>query len=137
VSAILRATGKSFDVNAFLAHCPWSNTKIFHRGDPRPPRKHALAEKPALNVPASNADLDQFPAQLHDATHFLTAHQTEIQRLVAFPGVESVTLDFAIARPTTFTHSVTLPAALIHRAAACGISLQISHYPLVNGDSSS
>src|SRR5688572_8652984 len=101
MSAVLRAYGADFDVDAFLDGCTLPVCAVKRRGQPLAPasrpdgRRH---ERSAVHVCASNADFEEFPGQVEEVTAFLRAEFDQIRRLGAFPGVEDVTLDFGIAR---------------------------------------
>lgn len=136
MSAILRAYGTNFDVDAFVASCAWKIAAVFHRGDARLPgsrRTTSTRESSGMNVDVSGAGFDQFARQVGDATAFLREHADTVRRLVAFPGVEAVVLDFGIARRDGPAQSDVLPAELIRLAGACGIALELSHYS-ISGD---
>src|SRR5205085_711613 len=96
MSAVLRAYGTDFDVDAFLAGCTLPVCAVKRRGEPVLPasqpngRRH---EKSGVHVPASDADFDEFPRQVAEATEFLRGEADQIGRLCEFPGVEGVTLD--------------------------------------------
>ena len=134
--AVLRASGRDFDVDAFVADSTWEIERVFRRGEPRLPktrpggRRH---EASGLNVVVSEADLHQFEAQLTDAVEFLTRSAAEVRRLAAFPGVTSVVVDFGIAWRDGAAESNRFPAELVRLAGTFGIALELSHYPASNG----
>jgi hypothetical protein len=82
----------------------------------------------------SEADFHQFNGQLKDAVEFLTESAAEVRRLVAFPGVTGVVLDFGIAWRDVVAQSDQFPAELVRLAGTCGIALELSHYPVSDGD---
>lgn len=99
MSCVLRAKGVSFAVDEFLARSALKPIAIFRRGEPRLPKSQP--EGPKLNasgfhVVASEADFSNLQVQIADAIHFLEQNQGELTRLVAFPGVETLSLDFGI-----------------------------------------
>jgi hypothetical protein len=49
--------------------------------------------------------------------------------LVGFPGVAGVVLDFGVAWRDVAARSNQFPADLVRLAGACGIALELSHYP--------
>jgi hypothetical protein len=134
---VLRASGPDFDVEAFVANCDWHVTKVFHRGEARLPRTQAEGRKldeSGLNVVVSEAGFQAFSEQLKDAIKFLNENAPEVQRLAGFPGVTSVVLDFGIAWRDVAAQADQFPAELVRRAGACGIALELSHYPVSDGD---
>lgn len=137
MAAFLRASGSDFDVDAFIADCSWNIAKVFHRGEALLPRtqpngrKH---EESGLNVVVSEAGFHDFAEQLEDAVEFLTENAPEVGRLVAFPGVTGVVLDFGIAWRDVVAQSDQFPAELVRLAGASGIALELSHYPVSDGE---
>jgi hypothetical protein len=133
MSAVLRAYGTNFDVDAFLAGCTLPVCAVKRRGEPVSPvtrpngRRH---EWLGLHILASDADMDDFPRQVEEATAFLRAHAEEIRRLVEFPGAEEdVTLDFGIARRDVLLQCDHLPAQLVRLAESLGLAIELSQYP--------
>lgn len=140
MSALLRASGPDFDVDAFVADCGWRIARVFHRGDaranlPRARTGERKYEESGLNVVVSEAGLDDFAAQITDAVAFLSEHDAEVRRLVDFPGVTGIVLDFGVARRDVAAQSDQFPADLVRLAGACGIALELSNYPISDGDS--
>ena len=110
---------------------------MFHRGEaflPETQPHGRKRESSGLNVVVSEAGFHEFAEQLQDALEFLTECATEVQRLVSFPGVTGVVLDFAIAWRDVVAQSDQFPAALVRLAGACGIALELSHYPVTGGE---
>ncbi|MBX3359579.1 MAG: hypothetical protein KF745_14265 [Phycisphaeraceae bacterium] len=133
MTAVLRASGPDFDVDAFVGDCKWNVASVFRRADTPPPTTRPQGrqrKESGLNVVVSNTDLDDFAGQLADAVEFLRASAEEVRRLVEFPGVSGVVLDFGIAWHDVAAQSDRFPAELIRLAGACGIALELSHYPV-------
>jgi hypothetical protein len=134
---MLRASGPDFDVDAFVPECDWEIAKVFHRGEAELPttrpdgRKHAES---GLNVLVSDAGFHDFAGQIEDAIEFLTASAFEVRKLVAYPGVTGVVLDFGIAWRDVVAQSDQFPAELVRVAGGCGIALELSHYPVHSDD---
>jgi hypothetical protein len=119
MSAVLRVTGQDFDVDEFVARSTLRALRVFRRGEPRFPGSHThlkQSEKSGMNVLASDADFDEFTRQVAEATAFLLAEAEELRRLVNFPGVEMVTLDFGIDRRDEVVRSDHFPADLVRVA---------------------
>jgi hypothetical protein len=100
MSCVLRAKGVNFAVDEFLAGSPLKPIAIFRRGElPRYGDSQPDGPKPSFsgfNLSASDADFSEVQLQIANAIHFLEQNQAELARLVAFPGVEDVYLDFGI-----------------------------------------
>jgi hypothetical protein len=132
MSAVLRAIGRDFDVDAFLTGSTLKPCSVYRRGEPRFPASQPRGptlEKSGLHVVLSDADFHEFPKQVADSTAFLLAEAEEIHRLRTFPGVEDVTLDFGIERRDVVVQSDHLPADLIRAAGALGLGIELSQYP--------
>ena len=137
MSAVLRASGPDFDVDAFVADCSWNIAKVFHRSEallPKTQLNGRKREESGLNVVISEAGFHQFAEQLQDAVEFLTGSAAEVRRLVTFPGVTDVVLDFGVAWRDVAAQSDQFPAELVRLAGASGIALELSHYPVSEGE---
>lgn len=132
MSAVLRAYGAGFDVAAFLAGCSMPVCAVKRRGEPVFPasqpngRRH---KQSGIHVSASDAGFEEFPRQVEEAAAFLRANAEQIRRLVMFPGVEGVTLDFGIVRRNVAVQSDHLPVDLVRLAGSLGLAIELSHYP--------
>ncbi len=132
MSAVLRAYGADFDVDAFLTGCTLHVCAVKRRGEPVAPtsrpdgRRH---ERSGVHVSASNADFEEFLRQVEEATAFLRAEFEQIRRLCQFPGVEDVTLDFGIVRRDVAVQCDYLPPELVRVAGALGLGIEMSQYP--------
>jgi len=132
MSAVLRAYGDSFDVDAFLADCTLPVIAVKRRGEPVLPASQPNGrrlEQSGVHVSASDADFDEFPRQVAEATEFLRAEAEQVRRLCQFPGVEGVTLDFGIARRDAVVQCDYLPPELVRLAGSLGLGIELSQYP--------
>ncbi len=137
MAAVLRVTGKDFDVGEFLAGSTLTARRVFRRGEPRFLGSHTHLrrnEKSGINVLASDVAFNEFTRQIAETTEFLLAEAEEIRRLVNFPGVETVTLDFGIERRDVVVQSDHFPADLIRVAGSLGLSIELSQYPPRDSD---
>jgi hypothetical protein len=132
VSAVLRAFGPDFDVDAFLRESAYEGANAYHRGDPiffsKPEGRKR--DESGITILVSEAGLGDFPSQVNDAIEFFRRHDAEIIRMVKYPGVMSVVIDFGVEWGRSFTHSDLLPAALVILAGGSGVAIQVSHYPV-------
>lgn len=132
MSCVLRASGDLFDVDLYLSSSTLTACAIFHKGEPKsslPRVKAKLNEKSGINVEVSNKDFADLDGQITDAMAFLRSNLAELQRLITFPGVEGVLIDFAVEARDTFTQSFSFPAELLRLAGDIGIGIMISLYP--------
>jgi hypothetical protein len=132
MSAVLRAYGADFDVDAFLAGCTLPVCAVKRRGEPVFPasqpdgRRH---EQSGVHVLASDADFGEFPRQVAEATAFLRAEFEQMRRLCEWPGVEGVTLDVGVERRDAVVQCDVLPPELVRVAGSLGLAIELSQYP--------
>lgn len=133
MSAVLRASGPDFDVDAFVPHPDWTIANVFHRGEPRLPHSQqdwGTHRHSGLYIVVSDADLRDFAGQVANAIEFLSAYAEEVRTLAGWPGMDGVVLDFGIERRDTATQCDCFPAELVRLAGACGLALELSQYPI-------
>jgi hypothetical protein len=132
MSAVLRAYGTRFDVDAFLVDCTLPVCTVNRRGEPvRSGQPNGcLCEQSGIHVSASNADFGEFPRQIEESIAFLRANAQQIRRLCEFPGIEGVTLDFGIARRDVVAQYDHFPAELVRLAGSLGLAIELSQYPV-------
>jgi hypothetical protein len=99
VSCVLRAGGETFNVDSFLADSLLEVCAVFRRGEPRLASRPngPKSEQSGINIPIGESEMDDLSGQIQDAVSFLEQQEAELRRLVGFPDVESVGLDFGIA----------------------------------------
>ncbi len=130
MSCVLRASGKSFDVDAFLATSPFKPESVFRKGELIAPHQADGAARATggFNLSVSAASMDDLAAQVDDATRFLDEHEEELRRLGGFDGVDIVFLDFLVRWREAAVHTDAFPSDLLWRAGALDISLAVSHH---------
>jgi hypothetical protein len=90
MGCVLRASGRRFDVDAYLTRAALSPVAVHRRGAPVFPasqpdgRRHTRS---GINVLISERDFDDFSGQLRDAERFLRRHARAVRVLRRFPGV--------------------------------------------------
>ena len=133
MSCVLRAKGVNFAVDEFLAGSPLKPMAIFRRGElPRYGDSQPDGPKPSFsgfNLSASDADFSEVQLQIANAIHFLEQNQAELARLVAFPGVESVYLDFGIEERNVAAQTECFPPKLLSILGKLGVWLEFTLYP--------
>jgi hypothetical protein len=133
MSAVLRAYGANFDVDAFLVGCTLPVCSVKRRGEPVFPESQPNGRRQqwsGVHVPASDADFGEFPRQVEEAAAFLRANAAALRRLCEFPGVEAVTLDFGVTRGDAAVQCHHLPAELVRLAGSLGLAIDLSEYPV-------
>ncbi len=133
MGCVLRAMGRTFDVDAYVRDATLVTDSIYHRGElrlgtPSGPRHSASG----LGIQVSDADFDDLAGQIQSALDFLNEHEEELRRLTGFPGVEEVCLDFGISLRSAAKESEVFPADLLWRAGALDIDLVVTHYAIAN-----
>jgi hypothetical protein len=128
MSCVFRASGQSFEVDAFLRESALSAHPVFRRGSPRLPGSGSLASTSGFNVAVSDAEFDNLREQIDDALAFVRRHEAEIRRLRSFPGVETVCLDFGVPWRDVVAQTDTFPPELLRVMGDLGIELTVSHY---------
>ena len=93
-----------------------------------------MHEKDTVNIEVSSAAAHQLDRQIRDAVSFLGRHIADIQHLCNYPGIELVTLDFAIESRDCVLQSEILPAELISLAGELGLAIEITLYPPLDDD---
>ena len=110
MSCILRISSFTFDKPSSNALKPYrveNGTEHFH---------------------VSDAESDNFKAQIDDAIVFLEKHGVDIQRLTTAPDVTGV-LDFAVENRDVWMQCERFPARLVRAAGSLGLALELSYYP--------
>jgi hypothetical protein len=80
-------------------------------------------------VVASEADFSNLQKQVAHAFSFVEQNHGELARLVAFPGVEKVSLDFGIAERDIAAQRERFPPTLLHTMGRLRIWLEFTLYP--------
>jgi hypothetical protein len=139
MSCVLRVRGADFAVDEFLAGSVLKPIAIFRRGEPRLPGWQPGGPKlnaSGFHVVASEAGFFNLQIQITDAVHFLELNQGELDRVVAFPGVEKVSLDFGIEERNVAVQSEHFPPNLLSILGSLGIWLEFTLYPCEEPDAS-
>ncbi len=134
MSCYLRASGRKFDVDKYLKRrTSLEPAAVYRRGtavlsSSQPSgRKHARS---GLNIQVSSKSFEDFGGQLRDAERFLKLRRRVLRNLRCFPGVESATLDFGVARREDVVVQVEIfSEAVVALAGSIGLALELSHYP--------
>jgi hypothetical protein len=127
MSCMLRYSGESLDVEKLLAAIPLAPNRSWLRGS-RDFRQRICPTSGASFV-ASDAEMDQFDAQIAECIAFLGNHQAALAAAASLPGVDHAVLDFGVELRDVAVHVDLFPAPLVAAAASCGLALAISHYP--------
>lgn len=131
MSCILRVFGDALNVEALLTQLALEPDRVWRKGDPRfksKPNGEVLNNSGASFM-ASEAEMFEFNIQAEEASAFLEKHRLDIRKMVDYPGVDGVVLDFGVELRDVAIHSDYLSPKLIQAAAQAGIGVELSHYP--------
>jgi len=128
MSAILRVSGKAFDVDSYLEKSPFNIIKVYRKGEKRSTRSK-VNQCSGINISVSEIDFDRYQGQLEEALVFLTTHEAELHRLRDFPGCDSAYIDFGAEIYPPGWCSFYFPHALLLKAGELRIDLGLSVYP--------
>jgi hypothetical protein len=121
----LRAYGKAFPVDDFLAQSSFTACAVWHLGEKRfKPSK--ASENSGFNVVISEAD--ELPDQVSDAIEFLNNYRAELVQLQQTTGLDGLVLDFGISRRDALAQFDRFPAELIALAGGLGMAIELSQY---------
>jgi hypothetical protein len=135
MSCILRARGTNFAVDEFLSTSRLKPNVVARRGQPLHPNfppGSPIPNASGFHAVASEADFSRLQVQIAEAVHFLEQNQAELQRLVAFPDVERVSLDFGIEERDIAGQRERFPPNLLRILGNLGIWLEFTLYPQNN-----
>jgi hypothetical protein len=82
-----------------------------------------------FHADVSAADFSNLQGQIADAVEFVEQNQGELARLVGFPGVEKVSVDFGIEERDVAAQSERFPPNLLIMLGNLGICLEFTLYP--------
>jgi len=123
---VLRASGSSFDVDAFLKDSPFKPDIVYRKGQRRRPASRGAQTSSGFNVVITESeDPDD---QVKRATKFLRDHQKELLRLMKAKGVTNVTVEITCPQKEFVARTAHLPNALLTSAGALGIDIDVSFY---------
>ncbi len=85
-------------------------------------------ENESAHFDVSEADFDEFKAQIKDAIAFLQLHRADVRLMMDEPSTNGA-LDFAIEWRDVAAQFDNFPATLVREAGNLGLSLELSYYP--------
>jgi hypothetical protein len=134
MSCVLRAVGRTFDVERYLARSPpFRPLAVHRRGDAILPATTPSGRKrtrSGCNIEVGGREFADFAGQVRDAIRFLKGNGAAVRALRRFPGVESVTLDFGVIWRDVAAQTDAFPDELVALAGKYHLALSVSHYPV-------
>jgi hypothetical protein len=116
----LNASGRAFDVDAFLAATSLCCNRVFRRGQ-------GSYKSSGFSLVLGNSEQLTFDQQVDVALHFLDENRELLTRLKAWPGVDHaeilLTPELKLKPSVICTKSYTFPVALVQACAALGLEL--------------
>jgi hypothetical protein len=82
-----------------------------------------------FHADVSAADFSKPQSQIADAVQFVEQNRNELARLVGFPGVEYVSVDFGIEERDVAAQREQFPPNLLAMLGGLGIYLEFTLYP--------
>jgi hypothetical protein len=128
VPCVLRARGSTFAVDEFLAESSLQPITVFHRGQKQSSKSRPVTAS-GFHADVSEADFSNLQGQIADAVQFVEQNQDELARLVGFPGIENVSVDFGIEERDVAAQSERFPPNLLRIMGSLGIWLEFTLYP--------
>jgi hypothetical protein len=125
---VLRAFGDSFDPQTFVRTSSLTPYSVYRGGEKHFKVGAAVHENSGLKVEVSQAAWDDWDGQFNDALVFIRENAKELKRLIHWPGVECVVLDFPLEAGELATF-VRCPVELARASSALNIALEFSVYP--------
>ena len=125
---VLRAAGEHFNADLFLASGGLEPERVWRSGESSLPKSHPTGTS-RLTFVVSTADFSELEAQSCDALAFLSRNKALALGLAAFPGVETVTLDFGAEIHAPFWASFDFAPELLAAMGHLGVRLMLSTYP--------
>lgn len=128
---MFRICGTNLDIDALLADTSLVPEMSYRRGEPKLKTKPdgKKNERSGAAFLVSMADFDDFDTQKNGALIFLKVNRSAVQKIMAWPGVESGGLDFGIWRRDVAVQCDHFPAALLKAAGELGLDIELSQYP--------
>lgn len=129
---VLRVQGENLAVRDFFERTTLTPVYVYQKGELDSRGK--LFETSGFNVSISSAEFNDLERQVEDTIDFLQREDRELKRLLKYPNVESVVIDFAINTPPDeiVVWSRAFPVSLLSLLSASNIGLEFTIYPQVN-----
>ena len=124
---VLRASGSTKAVRAFLATTDWKPCITYFRGQPKFPTSKRKSTVCGFNLNISNASGLALPVQVRSAVRFLRKEHRELQRLHSL-GLHAG-LDFGVtSNAEVISPSYRFPTNFIASLAVASLGLEVSYY---------
>jgi hypothetical protein len=128
---MFRVCGTDLDIDALLAETSLVPEMSHRRDEPKlkgKPRGRKN-ERSGASFLVNLADFDHFETQKNGALVFLKVNRAAVQKIMAWPGVDSGCFDFGIWRREVPVQCDSFPAGLLKAAGNLGLDVELSQYP--------
>ena len=130
---VLRICGKTLDVDGLVSRIQLETCGVHHKGDKSRHPRGGILQCSGFNLVVSDADQDDFDAQINDAIVFLIANRDELKVILSEPGIDETYLDIPIHRRAYFQYD-RFPLELLRLLSQLGVELEVSSYPPIAPD---
>lgn len=137
MSCILSLLGEDFDIDRFNELCGIDGFEFKIKGEPiGPPATSQRTRKyNRLTLMVSDAGLDEFDRQIHEAVEFLRYNLHKLTIIPSFPGIDYAVLSFGVdstlGRPNALSQTLRFPYRLVQLCTAIGVEIELAFYPCV------
>jgi hypothetical protein len=128
-TCVLRAYGRDFDLDAFLAVSEWEPLRAYRSGEEH--RIWKKSEDSGMNILVCEdmPDGDSLTLASERAVQFIAKWSDEFARLRDSPGLESMCLDFAVfCADEAEIETWAIPVELLRQAGTYGADIVITRY---------
>jgi hypothetical protein len=128
------ASGLNFDVDSYLAACPFKAMAVFRKGDIPPknnPERQPRPDSGFVVLISGDQQLD-LSQQFKEALIFLNLHEAEL-KAIREVGVDNMLLDLSVQVSDKMKQAEYLPPELIITMARLGMGLIFSVVQLPRG----
>jgi hypothetical protein len=131
MGCVLRAAGRSFDVDKYLKRTPFVRYSMYRKGEPRFTHKPKgeINKTTGINITISDGSFDDLQRQIRSAVRFLERYKMEIRRLARFKGLDGApALDFGINKRNVAGQFDRFSSEIVSLAGALGLAIELSQY---------
>ena len=128
MGCILRVTGSNLVVDDLLRATSLKPYRMDRKGEPGPLKSSRPRVRSGAHFSVSDREFSDLVGQISEAIGYLETNGPEIRRLAAFPGVESMVLDFGVEWRDVAVQYDRFPAKILELAGVLGLDLEISHW---------
>jgi|GEM_PF-1202641 len=128
---ILKIQSASQSFKAYAEKCTMPIVSVKDAGEVRLKAKGELWKKNRISFDVSDSEWNNFPGSVDDAIVFLTKHKSELEELMAMPGITDACLDFALwsrLDGNFVTQTDFIPPDLMELCGALRIGIMMSIY---------